>query len=111
MWPTVDKGYKANHLLKFWEMLRKVCYFSDSGDVRENSINLLTYSSNSAGFSLSAANKLMTPTKEEVKDCAIFLGLGIEGERYLAPYYWQLPSIGCLDYDYEQRLFLKNLKY
>ena len=41
----------------------------------------------------------------------IFLGLGIEGERYLAPYYWQLPSIACLDYDHEQQLFLKNLKY
>lgn len=41
----------------------------------------------------------------------IFLGLGVEGERYLAPYYWQLPSIACLDYDHEQRLFLKNLKY
>lgn len=34
LWPTVDKGYKANHLLKYWEMLRKLCYFTDSGDVR-----------------------------------------------------------------------------
>jgi len=24
LWPTVDKGYKANHLLKYWEMLRKL---------------------------------------------------------------------------------------
>ena len=111
LWPTVDKGYKANHLLKYWETLRKLCYFTDSGDVQENPINLLTYSTDSAGFSLSAANKLMTPTKEEVEDGVIFLGLGIEGERYLAPYYWHLPSIACLDYDHEQRLFLKNLKY
>ena len=29
----------------------------------------------------------------------------------LAPYYWNLPSIACLDYDHEQRLFFKNLKY
>ena len=111
LWPTVDKGYKANHLLKYWEKLRGLCYYTVSGDVRENPINLLTYSTDSAGFSLSAANKLMSPTKEEVQDGVIFLGLGIEGERYLAPYYWHLPSIACLDYDHEQRLFLKNLKY
>ena len=71
----------------------------------------MTYSTDSAGFSLSAAIKLMTPTMEEVKDDVLFLGLGIEEERFLAPYYWQLPSIATLDYDHEQRLFLKNLKY
>ena len=53
----------------------------------------------------------MRPTKEEVQDGVVFLGLGVEGERYLAPYYWSLPSIACLDYDHEGRLFLKNLKY
>ena len=92
-------------------MLRKVCYYTEAGHVRKDPINPLTYSTDSAGFSLSAANKLMTPTKEEVEDGVIFLGLGIEGERYLAPYYWHLPFIACLDYDHEQRLFLKNLKY
>ena len=41
----------------------------------------------------------------------MFLGLGVEGEQYLAPNYWSYPSIACLDYDHEGRLFLKNLKY
>lgn len=53
----------------------------------------------------------MTATKEEVEDGVIFLRLGIEGERFLAPYYWHLLSIACLDFDHEQRLLLKNLKY
>ena len=65
----------------------------------------------SAGFSLSAANKLMRPTKQEVEDRVVFLGLGVHGERYLAPYYSKFLSIACLDYDHEQGLFLKNLKY
>ena len=53
----------------------------------------------------------MKPTKQEVQDRVVFLGLGVDKERYLAPYYSKLPSIACLDYDQEQRLFLKNLKY
>ena len=53
----------------------------------------------------------MKPTKQGVKYDIVFLGLGAEGERFLAPYYWHLPTIACLDYDHEQRLFLKNLKY
>ena len=111
LWPTVDKGYKASHLLRYWEKLRNLCYYTESGEVRQVPINLLTYSTDSAGFSLSAASKLMKPTKQEVKDGIVFLGLGVEGERFLAPYYWHLPAIACLDYDHEQRLFLKNLKY
>jgi len=98
-------------LLKYWEKLRRQCYYTATGEIRENPIGLLTYSTDSAGFSLSAANKLMRATKEEVQDGVVFLGLGVEGERYLAPYYWSLPSIDCLDYDHEGRLFLKNLKY
>ena len=111
MWPTPDKGYKACHLLKYWENLRRLCFYTESGDVRGIPVNLLTYSTDSAGFSLSAANKLMKPTRQEVEDGVVFLGLGVDGERYLAPYYWNLPSIACLDYDHEQRLLLKNLKY
>ena len=111
LWPPVDKGYTASHLMKYWEKLRRQCYYTVTGEVRENPISLLTYSTDSAGFSLSAANKLMRPTKEEVQDGVVFLGLGVEGERYLAPYYWSFPSIACLDYDHEGRLFLKNLKY
>lgn len=41
----------------------------------------------------------------------LYLGLGLEEEMFLAPYYWFLPAICYLDYDHEQRLFLKNLKY
>ena len=111
IWPTPEKGYNACHLLKYWEHLRRLCFYAESGDVRDIPINLLTYSTDSAGFSLSAANKLMKPSKQEVEDGVVFLGLGVDGEKYLAPYYWNLPSIACLDYDHEQRLFLKNLKY
>jgi len=39
------------------------------------------------------------------------LGLNVEDEKFLAPYYWFLPTICYLDYDHEQRLFLKNLKH
>ena len=111
LWPTIDKGYRASHLLRYWEELRNLCYYTESGNVRQVPINLLTYSTDSAGFSLSAAHKLMKPTKQEVEDGVVFLGLGVEGERFVAPYYWHLPAIACLDYDHEQRLFLKNLKY
>ena len=104
LWPTVDKGYKADHLLRYWEKLRNLCYYTESGNVRQVPINLLTYSTDSAGFSLSAANKLMKPTKQEVEDGIVFLRLGVEGERFVTPYYWHLPAIACLDYDHEQRL-------
>lgn len=111
MWPTQDKGYKAVHLLKYWEALRKVCYYDDSGAVRKMPLNLIGYSTDSAGFSLSAAIHLMTPSPEEIKEGVVYLGLGIDDECYLSPYYWFLPAIAFLDYDHEQRLFLKNLKY
>lgn len=52
LWPTVDKGCKASHLLRYWEKLRKLCCYTESGDVRQVPINLLTYSTDSAGFSL-----------------------------------------------------------
>lgn len=110
IWPTPDKGYNACHLLKYWENLRRLCFYTESGDARENPINLLTYSTDSARFSSSAVNKLMKPTEQEVEDGVVYLGLGVDRERYLSPYYWKLPSIACLDYDHEQRLFLNNLK-
>lgn len=37
--------------------------------------------------------------------------MGVDGERYLAPYYWNLPSIACLDKNHKQRLLQKNLQY
>ena len=97
--------------MKHWEKLRGQSYYTVTGDVRENPISLLIFSTDSAGFSLSAANKLMRPTKIEVQDGVVFLGLGVEGERYLAPYYWSFPSIACLDYDHGGQLFLQNLKH
>lgn len=53
----------------------------------------------------------MTPTEEESKDGIQYLALGIDEKEFASPYYWHLPSIAYLDYDHEQRLFLKNLKY
>ena len=111
MWPPADKGYNASHLLRYWECVRYYCYYNDKGSVRNNPIHLLGHSTDSAGFSLAATHKLMTPSVEEIESGIVFLGLGIEDERFLAPYYWFLPSIGYLDYDHEQRLCLKNLKY
>lgn len=105
LWPTKEEGYKRNHLLKYWESLRKSCYYEKSGAIRKIPLNLIGYSTDSAGFSLSAAKHLMTPSSEEIKEGVQYLGLGIDEERFLAPYYWFLPSIAYLDYDHEQRLF------
>ena len=79
--------------------------------MRKEPIHLLGYSTDSAGFSLSAAAHLMTPRAEETSNGLYYLGLGVDDEKFLAPYYWFLPAICYLDYDHEQRLFLKNLKY
>ena len=111
MWPCPDRGYKAKHLLKYWEALRRSCYYDSSGAVRKIPLNLIRYSTDSAGFSLAAAIQLMTPTEDEIKEGILYLGLGIDEEQFVSPYYWYLPSIAYLDYDHEQRLFLKNLKY
>ena len=54
---------------------------------------------------------MMTPRTEDIENGVHHLGLGLEDEKFLAPYYWFLPAICYLDYDHEQRLFLKNLKY
>ena len=69
------------------------------------------YSTDSAELSLAAAAQMMTPSIAEVDGGVYFLGFGTEDERFRAPYNWFLPSIAYLDYDHEQRLFLKNLKY
>ena len=53
----------------------------------------------------------MTPRAEETSNGLYYLGLGVDDEKFLAPYYWFLPAICYLDYHHEQRLFLKNLKY
>jgi len=111
MWPNPDRGYQAKHLLEYWAALRRACYYDQSRDIRKTPINLIGYSTDSAGFSLAAAIQLMTPTEEEIKEGIQYLALGIDDEEFASPYYWHLPSIAYLDYDHEQRLFLKNLKY
>ena len=111
MWPEPNKGYKACHLLKYWEKLRHSCFYDNLGKPRASPIPLVGYSTDSAGFSLAATVQKMTPTLAEGKAGVYFLGLGTEDERFCAPYYWFLSSIAYLDYDHEQRLFLKNLKY
>ena len=98
MWPYPDWWYKAKNLLKYWEALRKACYYDSSGVVRKIPLNLVGYSTDSAGFSLAAAIQLMTPTEEEIEEGILYLGLGTDEEEFISPYYWYLP-------------FLKNLKY
>lgn len=68
-------------------------------------------STDSAGFSLSGAVHLMTSREEDIFNDVHYLGLGVEDEKFLAPFYWFLPPICYLDYDHKQRLFLKSLKY
>ena len=110
MWPTIEKGYTGKHLLNYWQELRRLCFY-ENGEKRKNPIHLLGYSTDSAGFSLSAAVQMMTPNLENINNGVLYLGLGLQDERFLAPYYWFLPAICYLDYDHEQRLFMKNLKY
>ena len=86
MWPEPNKGYKACHLLKYWENLRYNCFYDDKGKPRASPIQLVEYSTDSAGFSLAAAVQMMTPTLPEVEAGIHFLGLGTEDERFHAPY-------------------------
>ena len=44
IWPTPEKGYNTCHLLKYWELLRRLCFYAESGDLRDIPINLLTVS-------------------------------------------------------------------
>ena len=53
----------------------------------------------------------MMPTAHEIQNGVLYLGLGIDEEMFASPYYWYLSVIAYLDYDHQQRLFLKNLKY
>ena len=72
LWPTIDKGYTGKHLLNYWQQLRRLCYYNEKGEVREEPIHLLGYSTDSAGFSLSAAVHLMTPRAEDISN-GVFL--------------------------------------
>lgn len=94
-----------------WQQLRRSCCYDENGEMQKEPIHPLGYSTDSAGFSLSAVVHLMTVRAEETSIGLYYLGLGVDDEKLLAPYYWFLPAICYLDYHHEQRLFLKNLKY
>lgn len=65
----------------------------------------------SAGISLSASVQLMTPTESAVAEGINYLGLDVPDEKFVAPYFWKLPSIAYGDYDHLRRTFLRVLKY
>jgi hypothetical protein len=95
MWSAQEKGYNHTHLSKYWESLRRSCYYEESGAIPKTPLNLIGYSIDSASFSLSAAKHLMTPSSDEIRGVQ-YLGLGIHEERFLAPYYCFFPSIAYL---------------
>ena len=91
MWPAIDKGYIGKHLLKYWQEFRRLCFYDEHGEKWENPVHLLGYSTDLAGFSLSAAVHLMTPSEENVKNGVLHLDLGLEDEKFLAPPCYYLP--------------------
>ena len=111
LWPTPNKGYKAVHLLKVLDYVRKACFLDELGNMREQPILLLDHSSDSASFQLAAAHALMTQNKCLIELGVKYLTLGIGESKYAAPHLSSLQSIAYLDYDHEIRLFLKCLKY
>ena len=111
MWPTPNTGYKSTHLLKYLEHLRRLAHFKPNGCMREKTLNLLGFSTDSAGFSLAASLISMTPSESQVEAGIYFLRLGVDAEMFAAPYYFKLPFIAYLDYEHERRLFAKCLKY
>ena len=103
MWPTPNKAYGGRHLLKTWEKVREDC------TTREKPVKLVGHSTDSAGFYLSAVVTLMTPTEATVKEGIMYLSLCIPDERFVAPYFWSLPSIAYSDFDHLRRTLLRNL--
>lgn len=97
LWPTIDKGYTRKHLLNYWQQLWRLCYYNENREVRKEPIHLLGYSNDSARFSLSTAVHLMTPRAEDIANGVRYLGLGVEDEKFRAPYYWFLLAICYLD--------------
>jgi len=57
------------------------------GSVRARPLKLVGFSTDSAGHQLSADVTLMTPIEENVEAGIPYLGLGVPGERFLAPYF------------------------
>ncbi|XP_066933436.1 uncharacterized protein [Clytia hemisphaerica] len=110
-WPTANSGYCAPNLLKIWDVIRKHCFLDNDGILRENPVNLLGHSTDSAGFQLAAAVALMTPQSKIIDVGVKYLTLGVGESKFAAPYFGPLPSIAYLDFDHNLRLFLKCLKY
>ena len=108
LWPTPNVGYKGVHLLKILNTISQKCY-ENSASLEK--ISLIGFSTDSAGFSLAASVINMTPSDKQIEQGFYFLSLGIDEERFLAPYFSDLPFISFLDHDHERRLFLKCLKY
>jgi len=79
--------------------------------MRKKPLNLMGFSTDSAGFSLAASLISMTPSDSQVEAGIYFLRLGLDDEMFAAPYYFKLPFIAYLDYEHERRLFAKCLKY
>jgi hypothetical protein len=81
-----------------------------NGKMREKFLNIVTYSSDSAPYSLGAGKNMMTPNKEAINAGVTYQGLGLQDEKYLAPLYWWLPSVYVPDADHLLRLFNSGLK-
>ena len=111
VWPTPNKGYKSQHLMKIWDKIRYNCYFNENDILRRQPVQLMGHATDSAAFQLAAACSLMTPNKTMLENNTLYLTLGISESSYSAPYLGYLPSIAYLDYDHEMRLLLKCLKY
>jgi len=76
LWPTPNTGYKSIHLLKYLEHLRRLANFKPSGCLRKNPLNLMGFSTDSAGFSLAASLISMTPSESQVQAGYLFSEAG-----------------------------------
>ena len=105
IWPVPSKGYNAQALFEVQRKIRNLC------SEQKPPICLIGHSTDSAGFSHSLAKWIMTPQQQLISSNIEYLGLGIEEEKYMAPYFWQYPTIMYLDFEHNQRSCLRMLKY
>ena len=105
IWPTPQKGYNATTLFQIQKEIRHQCKNSNPP------IALIGHSTDSASFSRSLAKTVMTPREDWLSMGIKYLGLGLPDEQYLAPYFWEYPTIMFLDYEHNQRSCLRILKY
>ena len=90
-------------VLNIWEKVGEDCA------TREEPLKLVGHSTDCVGFSLSASVTLMTPTEATAKEGIIYLSLCILDERFVAPYFWSLPSIAYSDFDHLRRTLLRHM--